>query len=257
MQIGHLSVSQINMFLRCPQQYAFRYLHGLKVPPRSALTLGASFHKSTSVNYRQKYQSKVDLPLGDVLDTFSTVFDDMAKETEWQEGENSGEVKDSGIAALSKYQQAIAPQVQPVEVEQRFNMSFKNRAWNFVGIVDLLDEEGIVIETKTTSRTPAEAKVEHVLQITAYCTGHRARTKTKEKGARIDYAIAKKSPDVVSYPVNVEKSDIEYFLTLMDRVAKGIKNEIWIPNRMQMLCSRKWCGFFRECEKANGGRVRD
>lgn len=257
MQVSHLSMSQMNMFLRCPYQYYCRYIQGFRVPPRSALTLGASFHKSIAMNYRQKYQSKVDLPLGDVLDAFSTVFDDMSKETEWQKGEDSGQVKDTGIQTLSLYQPAIAREVHPIEVEQRFSMTFKNRDYSFVGVVDLVDETPKIIETKTTSKTPSEAKVEHKLQTVAYSAGHRARTKQKEEGVRIDYAVVKKEPGIVSYPVVVEQSDIEYFLKLMDSVARGIENEIWIPNRMQILCSRRWCGFWNECEKANGGRVRD
>ena len=34
----HLSVTQLKMYLRCPLQYKYRYIDGLKIPPTSSLT---------------------------------------------------------------------------------------------------------------------------------------------------------------------------------------------------------------------------
>ena len=58
----YLSVSQVNMYLRCPLQYMFRYIEGLKLPPKSAMTLGKSIHFGIEGNYRQKIDSHKDLP---------------------------------------------------------------------------------------------------------------------------------------------------------------------------------------------------
>ena len=50
----YLSPSQINMYLRCPAAYKYRYVDGLILPPKAALTRGKSVHKGQEHNYNQK-----------------------------------------------------------------------------------------------------------------------------------------------------------------------------------------------------------
>ncbi len=256
MQIGHLSVTQINMYNRCGIQYWFRYCEGVRKPPGGALTLGAAFHGGIAVNYRQKVESGQDMPIADVLDAFSTDFDNRSVDTEWR-GDSAPEVKDTGILLLKEYQRVVAPYTQPIEVEQQFNMTFKNKGWTFTGIIDLIDNQDTIIETKTTGRKPSNPRPEHLLQIHAYTKGYQTKEAKGVTGARIDYVVKRKEPVVVSFTPTVTESDMTFFLRLMTRVAHGIENEVWVPSRGHNLCSRKWCGYWNECEKLMGGRVRD
>jgi len=57
----YLSFSQLSMFLRCPRQYEFRYIHGLKIPPSGAMVQSKVRHQTLEQNYRQKIQSSKDL----------------------------------------------------------------------------------------------------------------------------------------------------------------------------------------------------
>jgi len=41
-----LSYTQLNMFLRCPRQYEYRYIHGLKVPPSGAMVQSRVWHQT-------------------------------------------------------------------------------------------------------------------------------------------------------------------------------------------------------------------
>ena len=52
------------------------------------------------------------------------------------------------------------------------------------------------------------------------------------------------------------KEDRQYVLGLMEHVANGVKKEVFIPNRNNMMCSKKFCGYWQECEKKYGGKVR-
>lgn len=251
MKIDHLSATQINMFKRCGQQYYYRYCEGLKCPPRAALTLGSSFHFGLAINYGQKVASRQDLPLGDVLDAYSARFEDMAEDTEWQQ-ENPAKVKDSGIATLKTYQEQVAPEIQPSEVERQFKLSFKHVPWTFTGYMDVLDENMVIVEAKTTSRSLSEPQPDHVLQVTGYAAGLLATTGVKQT-ARIDYAVKKKEPAICTFRVLIDDKKVDFFLTVMGRVAQGIENEIWVPNRNSNLCSEKWCGYWHRCQKDIGG----
>ena len=48
---AHYSPSQINMFLRCPAQWKFRYVDRIIAPPKSSLVQGKAYHKALETNY--------------------------------------------------------------------------------------------------------------------------------------------------------------------------------------------------------------
>ena len=67
MEKKHLSATQLNMFLRCPRQYEFRYIKGFKIPPSGAMVQSRVWHETLEANYKQKVQSDKDLPLSDMV----------------------------------------------------------------------------------------------------------------------------------------------------------------------------------------------
>lgn len=256
MEIRSLSASRVNTFLICPYRYYCQYCEELTKLPTAPLAIGGIFHESTKHNYRQKCDTRQDLPISDVLDIFSAEFD--ATEIEFHADEERGKEKDSGIGILREYQAVVAPGVQPVEAEARFVMKFKNKPWVFTGRTDVVDETGIVMEIKTTSRSLKAPKPNHLLQTYGYTQAIRRKLQSKGIEARIDYAIRARDPKVISFPVNVTDSEERYFLTLISQVAKAIEAEAWPPNRVSNnLCSRKYCQYWHECEEENGGRIKE
>jgi hypothetical protein len=219
------------------------------------MTLGSSFHRGAAHNLRQKVESHTDLPVADVLDAFATDFDWRKKETEWGE-DDPGEFKDRGVVTLKEYQKVIAPQIQPVDVEQEFVMRFADLDYTFVGVVDALIETAVV-ELKTTAKSLKQPRHDHLLQTWGYCTGMSV-SKGVSKG-RLDYAIAKTEPEMLTFDVPVSQAEKDFFLSSMTAVAKGIKAEIFIANRSESnyYCSRRKCAYWSDCEKHAGGRVRD
>lgn len=256
MEIDHLSASQVNTYLTCPMRYYFRYCEGERVKPKGALTLGSSFHSAVGWNYSEKIDTHEDLPVEEVLDFFSDDFDMRTPDTEW-DGEEPGSFKDRGAGGLELYQAEVAPIVQPAAVEQAFTMKMSNKPWSFKGILDVLDENQVIVETKTTSRRTSKPKPEHLLQATAYATGFRCQHRQQEGGVRLDYVVAIQNPELISFPVAIEETDITFFLNQISRVAHAIEQEVWIANRASFLCSRKWCGYYQLCEKQVGGTVKE
>ena len=59
-----LSPSQVNPFLSCPAKGYFRYALGIAEQPTGTLALGTAFHSVLASNFRQKIQTKQDLPPG-------------------------------------------------------------------------------------------------------------------------------------------------------------------------------------------------
>ena len=245
----HLSASQINCYLRCPMQYYYRYIKNLTLPPRSALTLGSSVHAGIAHNYNQKKKSRKDLKVNTILDVYCQSFDMGAKETEWQKDEKPGEVKDQGIELLKVYHSEISPQIQPVEVEQKFEVDFPNVDYGFVGYVDLVDDKNRIIDHKTTARTPNGIASDHRLQLTGYSLGYRAGTGKKEKKVRIDYLVKNKHAKVVTLEEKISDGDVDRLLKLMAYVAKAIDQELFYPQPHNFMCCPNGCGYWDICHQ--------
>ena len=66
--IDRLSVSQLDMFARCGEQYRRRYIEGEIVPPGIAARIGTGVHKAAETNWREKMRTGRDMPLDAVQD---------------------------------------------------------------------------------------------------------------------------------------------------------------------------------------------
>ncbi len=246
--LAHISPTQINMFLRCPAQYYFRYCEGLILPPKSALTRGRAVHKGQEVNYRQKIETKQDLPAADVLDAVSTEFDARAQETEWAPDENPGKVKDESISLAGLYHQGIAPIVQPEFVEEEVFVEI-GPGLNLKGFIDVVQEGGIIRDTKTAARAPSADAMEKNLQLSAYSLAYRALLGRPEAGLRLDYLINTKTPKVVTLEGERTEADIRRFAAIAEQISKAIQSGIFYPNQDNFLCNKNDCGYWDLCHK--------
>lgn len=250
----HLSASRVNTFMRCGMQYLFRYIEGLISPPSGALALGSSFHATIGKDYQQKVETGANMRLDSYLDYYSDDWQERKHEIRWWEGEKEGKFKDQGYGLLEAYYNEIALEVQPASVERKFEIEFANKDYSFVGYIDLVDEDGVIVEAKTKATTPPRPQADHKLQVVGYTTGFRSEGKV-ESGARLDYVVKLKTPKIVSYPFKVSDTEIEFFLGQVARVGMMIENEVFMPNRTSRLCNQRWCGYSDRCSKMLGGII--
>lgn len=247
----HLSVSQINMYLRCPVSYYYRYVEGLIIPPKVALTRGKVVHSGIEYNYGQKMETKKDLPLTEVQEYTSAAFEEESEDTDFGE-EDKGKVKDSAINLVTLYHKEVAPTVQPKAVEEKFEIGFVDTDYTLLGFVDLIDQNDVIRDTKSTGRTPSERVLVDNLQLAAYSLMYQEVTGKKEQGVGFDYLVNLKTPKVVSFRTTIDDVQRARFLRIMDSVAKAIKNEVYMPRTEQhgnYLCSVEQCGYWEKCHK--------
>lgn len=254
MKITSLSPSMVNTYMIC--QRKFYYSYALKLPrlPNYMMAYGSAFHEMARENYFQKIRTEKDLPVDLLTDLFAE--DLEFRDTDWSE-QSLDKTKDEGVKTLRAYMQTIAPSVHPAHVEHAWTMKIKNRDWVISGKTDLVTDQDQVVELKTTGRKVSKPKPGDAFQTGVYVVGWRQQTGLKTVQGRIDYALRGKD-EIISLPVVFPESNLKIVLTTFDQVARGIQNEIWIPNRTgTYLCSRKYCSFWNECEKDCGGRVSD
>ncbi|MDK2464138.1 MAG: PD-(D/E)XK nuclease family protein [Candidatus Korarchaeota archaeon] len=240
----HLSVTQLRMYLRCPLQYYFRYICGLKIPPTGDITLGRTVHAALEENYRQKVETHRDLPLEQVYDIFSERWDEEAQLTLFQEDEKPGRLKDEGIRLLSTYHTNVAPKVQPVSVEQEFLIDTGVTQLPLKGYIDLIDDQGTIIDHKTTKRSYPQDAAEKDLQLTAYALAYRALHGHPERALRLDVLVRTKQPKIQHLEATRTEADIDRFLRLAEQVERAITTGIFYPNE-NFMCGI--CGYRDLC----------
>lgn len=254
----HYSPSQINMYLRCPAQWSYRYQHGLKIPPSSALVQGKSYHKAMEVNLVQKIESKADLSLYDVKEAYSTEFDSKIQEVEWSNEEKSigidkvkGELKDEGIKITELAHEKFNPFIQPKEVESAFEIHFDNTDYSLNGVIDVVSDDNVIIDHKTTSKTPNSISQSELIQGAVYCIAKNACQ------IMLNYAIKTKTPKTTSLFKQIDENDRSYVLRLVSSIDSNIKSGTIYPNRNSFSCSKRMCGYWNQCEKDWGGQVKE
>ncbi len=250
-----LSSSRVTSYLHCPYAYRQRYIDENYKLPNARMTRGLAFHKTVQINFKQKYTSHRDLATSYLKEYFAEDFDQT--ETDFQTAD-PGQTKDEGISALVEYQKVVAPEVQPVEVEESFKMDFKNSSLIFTGRIDLVDTNKILWETKTTSRGLKVPRADHLTQVYFYFMAYRQKKAIPDLKARFAYNVCgQKEPRVISFDVSVTESEEKLALRTLATVADGIQKGVFFHNRGDNFCSRRYCAYWRECEEENGGTVRD
>ena len=242
----HVSVSQINTYTRCPAEYYFRYIEGVTAPLKPAMYKGSITHSGIEFNYRQKIDSRQDLPIEQVKEYTSAQFDERAEEVEWDE--DKGKAKDETLSLLELYHKEIAPSIQPVAVEERAEIAFVGKDYTLLGYIDVVDENGFIRDTKTTGRTPSEDVIDNNLQLAAYSLMYRTLKDKPETGVALDYLVSLKKPKVVQFQTTVEDNLRNRFLKIMDAVVTNIENGNFYPNHQSVFCGKK-CPYYQQCIK--------
>lgn len=246
------SVSKLNLYLKCPMAFYFRHVLGLKSPQRSAQAFGSALHAGIAHSYRQKVESRKDLPLDEVKGFFAAEWSKQKDEVLWDPGEDHAKMLDEGVGLLEIYQAEVAPKIQPAIVEDLFEIRFENTDYSFRGVIDLVDKQStLIIDHKTSAKAPSPLEAHKSLQLTAYALGNRVKSGVIEDGLAFDYLIRGRSPRIVRLHTNRTDEDLERFLKLLAHVATAVKENLFHPNSAHPYCTPKLCPFWTECE---GGR---
>ncbi|TCL74196.1 RecB family exonuclease [Hydrogenispora ethanolica] len=245
----HISVSQLNMYLRCPAQYMFKYIYGIKTPARSFLIKGKAIHKGIEHNFRQKKETHQDIKLAEVLDITTDEFDHLRIETKWTPDEKPDQIRAETIELATMYHTKIAPFIQPDLIEERITISFDELDWDLTGVIDLGDKQGFIHDTKTAKKSPTPGEADKSLQLTAYYLLYRAFTGKEPAGCKLDYLVQTKNPKVVSLESKRTEREIARFRNIARTVITAIDNGNFYPNPNNMMCSEENCDYWGICHR--------
>lgn len=257
-QIGDtLRQSMIKTWLRCPKQFEFSYVKGIKSPPNLKLTVGTAVHKGVEVNYAQKLKSKKDCEKDIVLDATRDEFIKAIKRDALEVSKiERGKSQDEAIIMAGTYHEESAPSFQPtIKPETHFMLKIPDAKRPFEGTIDLVayyaKKTGALVlsDTKTTRRSYDRKRADVDLQLTAYAYAAYKILKKLVKYVLFDTVVLTgnkaKSDHVVSTRSMAEFSRFEETYRTVER---AIDAGIFPPTDSEQTCS--WCGYRSICHKS-------
>jgi hypothetical protein len=254
-----LSPSGASQFLGCGFKWFCKHVLKLPDPKTGALLQGSCVHAALAENYRQKLETQCDLPAAGVKAIYADTWGTQAKETEFRDDEEPDTLKAEGEVLTLKYLDEQAPAIEPAAVE--LPVMGEIGGVRVRGIIDLLDTSGRIIDVKTAARTPSRVKVngqeryevspDYRFQVATY-----RQLEPRASGvARVDTLVKIKVPKLVDQEITIDAADLTATKKLYPLVQRGIRGGFFQPNRSHFMCSKRYCAFWRACEREFGGRV--
>ena len=93
---------------------------------------------------------------------------------------------------------------------------------------------------------------DHRLQLTSYVMITPGATGV----CRLDTVTKGRTVRLIHKSFAVAEHDRKYAETIYPMVQESVRDGIFLPRRNSPLCSRRYCGFWRTCEREYGGVVR-
>lgn len=245
--------SAINMFLKCPRQYMYRYMMDLRLPPKSALTLGGAMDAAFTHNFTQKIQSQNDLPVDDVLDAFSTAFDKRTPETDWS-GDDPGEQKDLGAKMTKAFQEKASPNIQPKTVQEKARVE-TDAGFAVAGTFDVIDSNDILRDQKSSKNAYSADAVSLEVQPAVYDFLYQAKYGKKPAGFAFDVITKHKEPRYQEVKGEVTEAQTNQLFETIRAMHSAIeRGEFQYASSAGWWCSKDWCGYWSICKGKNSGR---
>ncbi len=250
-QALHVSVSQIQTWLRCPRKFSFRYVLGAEPEHVSSnLVLGSAVHAALAAYY-------VGVKNGDApgAEELAAAFGD-----EWDgevstrpnlllpDGKTADDVKDLGVRMLTAFADAAAPPDEVVAVEMPFALDIADPESGavieeqLVGVLDAIVVDGGVVEIlehKTAARRWSQIRLDHDLQLSVYLGVVEADR------LRVNLLLKTRAPELVTCDVRRTAEQVDEAMLIVCRVLDAIRLGLFWPNR-DWHC--RDCEFRRRCQ---------
>jgi PD-(D/E)XK nuclease superfamily len=203
-------------------------------------------HAAIGENFRQKIETKEDLPASALMALFREAWALLVKgefpdlfgrpklPPEFAEDEDPETLRAEGEALTLKYLDEYCPAIQPAAVE--LPVEGRINGVEVKGFIDLLDTEGRIIDLKVVKRSPSEDKVspDHRFQVATY---RKLLDGMVTGEARVDHLVKNKTPKIVRQEYTIQNCDLEECEKMYPLVQQAIRTGLFLPI-VRAICAR-------------------
>jgi hypothetical protein len=189
--VGQLSISSLQRFWRCPQDWYRHYVLGHREPSTGAMALGSAVGQAIAHHFTARLA-------GDAIDktqareSFHHAFDLAAAQAIFEGDDDRArrrtalELRERGERLVELYLAsplaAYLERDEVVAVEPRHELAFPGARWSFVAYLDLVTAQGTIVDIKVKAKHLGEAEARRDLQARAYVLARRLDEAGREGG---------------------------------------------------------------------------
>ena len=260
MDFGRISVSQAQAAQRCMAMHYFRYCLGIKTPPSGAMLVGTSVDRAAGAFLINRIEKEKDLSPAQVMEKAAQVL-----EEQWDQVEQPKEWKDLPTAkdkvknAIPTFYKDSLEESEPLQAQEEIKLDLTEEL-SMIGYIDELESD-LLTDYKAVSKRKSEGWAISEQQDKAYAAWAMLALGQRDSFVtRYDVLVIKKVPEVQRIETVVTPEMANYTLNwlqmMSDQIKLAYQFQVFPPNRQHMFCSRRGCGYWQECEKRYGGKVR-
>lgn len=259
----YISASQLGMFERCGEQYRRRYLEKEIIPPGIAQVRGSGVHGGARENFRQKKETHEDLSKKDIIEISVAEFERVVSKqgvflTQEEEsiGYNKviGETKDSVVRLADLFSTEVAPEYQPIYVEESHRLVIPDSPYDLLAVMDLADDLDRVADLKTGAKSKTQKEADTSEQLTFYALVFKALTRRLPTEVRLETLVDTKTPKRQPLVSMRDQQDLEILVAHVDTMIKALAKEVFIPAQPNSwVCDPRYCGYFNTCKYVRHG----
>lgn len=172
-----LSVSSLQRFWRCPEQWRRHYLLGEREPTNGQMVLGSAVGQAIAHHFSARLQGSA-IDKTEARDSYHHAFElaaegavfDGAGETARKKA--AATLRARGEALLAEYLAsplvAALEREQVIEVEPRYEIRYPGAQWGFLAYLDLLTARNTIVDVKVTGRHKSPQEARRDVQARAY-----------------------------------------------------------------------------------------
>lgn len=236
MMIDHLSFSSISRYLKCGKQWKYRYIEKLQEESSEALEFGSAWHDMIAMH---------------LADTRYDV--DKCWEMAYEKKQLNGELVQLGQKMLTSpdiVQTIQGLSVKPESLEMKTELTMPGISVPIVGYIDMIQNDGIPIDIKTSNSRWSQEKADSDLQPTFYLAALEQLQMVKLP-AKFKFLVftKTKNPTVQILETTRTHEDVFALYSLVGEVWQAIQREVFTPTDPgNWWCHPKYCGFWDVCE---------
>jgi hypothetical protein len=280
--VPHISKSQLEELMSCPKLYWYTRYQGVETKDSLGAVLGGSYHKVWEQFFKRKKSTGRNLELDWCLDTFRDEFRARVSEgvgngtLELEEGED-GQQLDTGVGLVKAYY-PYAEQLEPIAVEQKYELSIPGHEWTLYGYIDLayrsylVDEQQrpvmgddgqqlwvpVVVDHKTTGSSPYDEKKperygewarlnQFSHEAIGYALAFRVLFGRQEDRFEYHWAVKLKEPKIMVTPLRFTDVHINWYMDLAVEQVERIKRGFFERNVTSWKHSPRLCPAWDLC----------
>lgn len=243
-----LSPSAVTSYIDCAARWWYDEVSA-KQPPTSALALGKAVHAAIALDLEARKNGIGDPHEDDIRQEFAACWKRETAVAHFRSDEDPDQLAATGAEMSLLFSRQIAPSLKVKAIETPVAGMIGTARTH--GVIDIVTEDGELIDVKTASKKPTGISAAHSLQLTTYGMLGNSRR------ARLVTITKAKVPTIVDQPFTLTPAHTQYASTMFSMVADAIGAGIHLPNRGSNICGRKYCAHWRKCQDEHGGHVRE